>query len=256
MSRVLVVTAVDVEARALARHLGLTARPGRDLLDYRGRDVDVACVGPRALHLSRLADLARGASLVVAAGTCGALAPDLGAGALVVPEAVVTPAGERYVLPARPGLAQAGRLLTVDHVVETAEAKARLRRESAALAVDMESAVVVAWARALALPAIAVRAVSDGADRGVSPLLAGVVDDTGRTRVGRAMRIVLTRRGMLAEALALRRSTSAALRNVAGALRIVTAPGLPGTRGEREGHGTEAWSSPPTGSVRRARGPA
>jgi hypothetical protein len=220
VSRVLVVTAVDVEARVLARHLGLARRPGQETVRYRGRDVEVACVGPRAPHLSRLADCARAASLVVSAGTCGALAPHLAEGALVVPEAVLTLDGHRHELPAMPGLARSGSLLSVDGVVETAAVKARLHRESAALAVDMESATIVAWAHDLGVPAIVVRAVADRADRGVPALLAGVVDGAGKTQVGRVLR-VLTRPRMLGHALTLRRGTSTALRNVAVALRTL-----------------------------------
>lgn len=223
MSGVLVVTAVDVEARALARRLRLTRRPGRRPLRYGRPGLDLVCVGPRAPDLERVRDGARAASLVVSAGTCGALAPHLGAGALVVPAVVVTLGGERQVLPAVPGLAQAGSLLSVERVVETAEAKAALQRQSAALAVDMESATVVAWARGLGIPAIVVRAVADGADRGIPGPLAGVVDGSGRTRIGRALQVMVPRPRLLAQALALRRSTSAALRSVAAALRDLMA---------------------------------
>jgi hypothetical protein len=223
VSGVLVVTAVDVEARALARRLRLVRRPGPDPLRYSGPGLDLVCVGPRAPDLGRLRDRARAASLVVSAGTCGALAAHLARGALVVPEAVVTLEGSRHVLPALPGLAQSGHLLSVDRVVETAEAKARLWRESAALAVDMESAAVVAWAQELGIPAAVVRAVSDRADRGIPGPLAGVVDGMGRTRVGRALWIILPRPRLLVHALTLRRSTSAALRSVAAALRELAA---------------------------------
>ena len=252
MSRVLVVTAVDVEARALARHLDLARQPGHAALHYRGGGVDVACVGPRAPHLARLADLAGAASLVVSAGTCGALAPHLAEGALVVPQVVVTLGGERQALPAWPGLAQLGGYLSVDRVVETAEAKAQLHRQSAALAVDMESATVVAWARALGLPAIIVRGVSDRADRGVPILLASVVDDAGRTRIGHALRVIMTRPHLLAHAVALRRSTSAALRTVASAVRTLAATSA--SHPEQSRHEAETWSSRDGGRVPRAHG--
>ena len=222
MSRVLVVAAVDVEARGLARHLGLTRTAGTADLRYHGLGLDLVCAGPRALHLGRLTDLARTASLVVSAGTCGALAPHLGAGDLVVPDTVLTLGACRYVLPRRPGLSQAGALLSVDHVVETAQAKARLWQDTAALAVDMESATIVEWAETLGLPAIVIRGVSDTATHGVPATLADIVDGDGRTRTRRAVWAVFSQPRTLPRALALRRGTAAALRAGAAALRALS----------------------------------
>jgi adenosylhomocysteine nucleosidase len=223
VSRVLVVTAIDVEARGLARHLGLTRVAGTTDLRYQGPGLDLACAGPRARHLARFTDLARTASLVVSAGTCGALAPDLAEGDLVVPERVVTRQGRPLVLPRAHGLSAAGTLLSVDRVAATADAKAQLRQETAALAVDMESALIVAWAQSLGRPVVVVRAVSDPAHRGVPATLADLVDEHGRTRLGRAVQAVLVRPRTLPHALRLRRGTSAALRSVASAVRTLTA---------------------------------
>jgi adenosylhomocysteine nucleosidase len=223
VSRVLVVTAVGIEARGLARHLGLSRRRGLDGLCYAGSTLDVACAGPRALHLERLADLARTASLVVSAGTCGALAPHLGEGDLVVPDTVLAPGGRRHVLPMWPRLSQTGAILSVDRVVETAGRKARLWQDTAALAVDMESATIVAWAAAMGVPAIVVRGVSDTAARGVPAALANIVDDGGRTRASRAVRLVCRQPRTVLSALSLRRGTAAALRSVAEALRHLDA---------------------------------
>lgn len=223
----LVVTAIDVEARGLARHLGLFRVAGAAGLHYGGAGFDVACAGPRARHLGRLVDLARGAALVVSAGTCGALAPHLAEGDLVVPERVAAGPGTSLTLPEAPGLSQAGSLISVDEVLESAEAKARLAQATAALAVDMESAAIVAWAHALGVPAVVVRAVSESAGRGVPSILAGAVDDQGVTRLTRVARAMLSRPGTIAHALRLRRGTSAALRSVAAALRALreaTAP--------------------------------
>jgi len=50
----------------------------------------VACAGPRARHLARLAGLAARARLAVSAGTCGGIAPHLPVGTVIVPEAVLT----------------------------------------------------------------------------------------------------------------------------------------------------------------------
>ena len=223
MKGILVATGVDVEARGLARHLGLERAPTSDHLHFRGSGVDLVCVGPGAGRLDGVTALARAASVMVSAGTCGALALHLARGDVVVPQAVLTPRGHRHPLPALVGLPQAGTLLTVEAVVATAVAKARLWRETAALAVDMESSIIVEWAAALGLPAVAVRGVVDTAVDGVSAALAGVVDGRGRTRMRRAAQVVLTRPGALPQALALHRGTAAALARVAAALRPLIA---------------------------------
>src|SRR4030095_5757167 len=129
----------------------------------------------------------------------------------------------RHVTAVLPGLRRAGTLLTVDAVVSTAELKARLWIETGALACDMESVPIVEWSLARGLPASVVRGVSDTSSRGVSPDLAVVVEPEGRVRTTRAVRVVLSRPGALAEAMTLRSGTQAALKSVAAALR----PGAP-----------------------------
>ena len=77
MTRVLVVTAVDLEARGLARHLGLSRVEGPEWPHYRGGALDLVCAGPRAAHLDARAASIESVALVVSAGVCGALSPDL-----------------------------------------------------------------------------------------------------------------------------------------------------------------------------------
>ncbi len=222
MSRILVVTAVAVETRWLARQLGLELVGSGPERCYGGAGLDLACGGPRARRLSELAPLAGDAELIVSAGTCGALAPHLDEGDLVVPEVVLSPVGRRHVVPARGGLAARGTLLTVADVVETPEGKARLWRQTSAMAVDMESSMIIEWAATVGVPAVVVRGVVDPAARGVSSVFAEALDQHGRVRTGRAVRMILARPSVLAEALILRRGTAAALRSVAAALRVLT----------------------------------
>jgi adenosylhomocysteine nucleosidase len=109
-------------------------------------------------------------------------------------------------------------MVDVGRALETAAAKLRLFDETGAVAADMESAAIVQWARSRGLPAAIVRAVSDGCDRGVPPEVAAIVDDDGRTRPVRALRVMLGRPSALLAILALRHGTSAALDAVAAAL--------------------------------------
>lgn len=217
MSRILVLTAIDVEARGLARHLGLARVPAGDWLAYRGGQLEIACVGPRAARLGELGGDAPPPSLVVAAGACGALAPTLAVGDLVVPEAVVV-GSQRVTVDVVPGLAASGTLMTVASVVDTPAAKARLWLETGALAVDMESAAVVAWARHRGARVVVVRGVSDTAHEAVPADLAALVEPGGRVRTASALRAVLARPRAAADAIALGRGAAAALRSVAAAL--------------------------------------
>jgi len=221
--RLLVCAAVEVEARGLARRLGLSPVPGSPWPRFRHGALEVLCVGLRAARLAdRGADAAP--ALVVSAGTCGALAPDLRTGTLVVPDAVMTPAGDREPTAPLPGLPAAGTLLTVD-VPAVAADKARLWLGTGALAVDMESALVLAWARARGVPAAVVRAVADTARAGVPADLASVVDADGAVRTARALRVALARPRAVPEALALRRGTERALDAVAAALATLARAG-------------------------------
>ena len=220
MTRVLVVTAVELETRSLARQLGLERVGGSAWPHFRGGALELLCVGPRAAHIDARA-AGSATTLVVSAGVCGALAPDLAEGDLVVPEAVVGAGAIRHATAALPGLRRAGHLLTVDAVVSTAELKARLWMETGAHAVDMESAVILAWARERGVPAAVVRAVSDDAGHGIPAALSAAVGEDGRVRPLRAVAAALSRATALGDLLELRAGTEAALKSVAGALAKV-----------------------------------
>ena len=218
MTRVLVLTALDIEARGLARHLGLPPVPGARLLHFGNGMLELAAVGLRAARLAERAVNWRTPDLVISAGVCGALAPALSVGALVVPTVVLGPDGGRWPTARVPGLAANGALLTVGDVVESAAQKARLWMESGALAVDMESAAILAWARERGTPAAVVRAVADDAERGIPAALAAAVRDDGRVRPLRAVSAALSRATALGDLLELRAGTAAALKTAAAAL--------------------------------------
>ena len=241
MTGILVLTAVELEARGLARELELPRllrfpfpvyeRPG-------GRvQLLVAPVGLRAAFLpdrwaALVADL--DSPLVISAGTCGALAPGLKVGDLILPESVLGLAGERLnvtpgVHAAAVSVAKGGRpearreidavwtglLLTSSEVVATPEAKAERWRATGACAVDMESAAIVDWASRQRCPSLVVRAVSDTARQPLPAELLSLVTPQGKLRTGRAVALALTRPYTIPHAIALRRGTAAALKRIA-----------------------------------------
>jgi nucleoside phosphorylase len=219
VSRVLVLTGLEVEARRLAAHLSLGRVVETPWPHYRAGGLEVVAVGLAASHLAeRLASGAARPALVVSAGVCGALAPHLPAAALVVPEAVVDPDGSRWPTAAWPALRRQGTLLTVREPVARPEAKARLWAETGALAVDMESAAVLRWAREAGRPAVVVRAVADTAAEALASDVLALVGPAGAVRAGRTLGLALRRPHVLAGALALGRATDHALRAVARVL--------------------------------------
>jgi adenosylhomocysteine nucleosidase len=222
VTRVLVLTAVEVEAHRLAHHLSLTRVAGASWPHFRSGAIELVCVGLRArLLAARTAGDTGPSTLVVSAGACGALDPQLQRGDLIVPETVVALSGSRYPTDPVPGLGQRGTLLTVDEVAQTTADKARLWMATGAQAVDMESVPIIEWARARRLSVAVIRAVSDTADQAVPADVAALVDPGGRVRAGHALRAALARPRAIADVLALGRGADAALRTVAAALGTI-----------------------------------
>jgi nucleoside phosphorylase len=231
----LILTGIQLEARALASQLELQRCSGFPFLVFERRGdrlVRLAPVGLRATLLparwaALVADLV--SPLVISAGTCGALSPELGIGDLVLPENVLGSSGERLNVTfgvhaaalERSGSARAGLLLTSPTLVETPEAKARCGRATGASAVDMESAAILAWASRQGCPSLVVRAVSDTAQQHLPAQLAGLVTPDGALRIGKALALALTHPRTLPQAFRLRRGTKTALKRVAGFLSML-----------------------------------
>jgi len=100
--------------------------------------------------------------------------------------------------------------------VATPEAKAALRAATGAVAVDMESAVILEAAAARGFPSLVVRAVTDEARETLPDEVMRLMGADGRIR-GAGL-LALTRPRVLRRALQLRRSTSLALLSVAASL--------------------------------------
>ena len=235
MRATLILTAVEREAHALARALELAPLPALPFAAFGTGATRVAVVGLRAGRLdARWPSLVAGLGdpLIVSAGVCGGLDPAVARGALAVPEHVidpdgavapVTPSAHRAALELAPSAAT-GRLVTAREVAATPEAKAALRERTGAVAVDMESSVILAAAALAGLPSLVVRGVSDTAAEGLPRELIGLVTADGRLRVAGAAALAV-RPAVLPRALALRRATASALRSVGRLLAaLVAAP--------------------------------
>lgn len=234
MSRILILTAVELEARVLARRLELPAVTALPFPTFGRGAVRLAPVGLRAgLLPARWSSLLTGPErpLVISAGVCGALAPDLAAGDLVVPESVLGPGAERLnVTPSAYArattlapTARRGTMVTVQDVVSTAGGKSALFSRTGAVAVDMESSVILAHAAGAGCPTLVVRGVSDTAAQSLPPELVGLVTPAGRLSTMRALTLSVTRPRVLPRALALRQATGRALAAVARVLAAFAA---------------------------------
>ena len=144
--------------------------------------------------------LRAGATALASFGFAGALAPNLRAGALVIPTEVIAPHGERYGvdlewrarLLRRIGSVADSAVLGCDRPLASARDKAEAHRDTGAAAVDMESHDVAAVARDAGVPFLAVRSISDAADRAIpSAALRGVTPDGGRNTLGVLIGLVL-----------------------------------------------------------------
>lgn len=118
-------------------------------------------------------------TLLLHIGFAGGLDPVLRAGD-VLPVGRVLGGGEPVVLDQAHGRAI---LLSVDKVIPTPAAKARLFRERLAAAVDMETYAVAVAARKLGVPMIALRAISDPADAALPASSLSWLTRDGRPRL-------------------------------------------------------------------------
>lgn len=235
MAEILIVTGVEIEARALARELGLPALPAPSFPLFGRGAVRVAPVGLRASLLGQRWDfLVSGLHrpLIISAGTCGGLDPQLASGDLILPESVLGPSGERLnVTPSSHRAAvsvagssgRAGCLVTTREVVQTAADKAELRARTGAVAVDMESSIILTAASAAGCPSLVVRGVSDDARQGLPRELVSLITPHGRVRRARAIALAVTHPAAIPRAIALQRSTTQALRAVARLLAALMA---------------------------------
>lgn len=150
---------------------------------------------------------------VLSAGFCGALAPDLVPGGIVVAsriEAPATGASFEARLPASDRRFASGPVFSVDRVVRTAEEKQAMRL-AGAVAVEMEAAAVAQRAARWNLPFYCVRAVTDTCDEDLGLDLNAARDGRGRIRTGRIVADALRHPAFVPELLMLwRRSRLAA----------------------------------------------
>ncbi|KMO43910.1 phosphorylase [Methylobacterium tarhaniae] len=217
----------------LAREARLAAGPG------------VATVGAGG-NPERLRDLLKGRSgpgcrAVMSIGIAGGLDPDLVPGDVVVATGVVVTgtraAGQRLAAHPEVVAALARRLADapvrviqadvagVEAAVLSPHAKALLRAETGAAAVDMESQVAAAFAQAHGLPFCAVRVVCDPADRALPAAIAKALKPDGEPDILAVLSALARRSASVGGLVRLARDSSAAFASL-GRCRALLGVGL------------------------------
>ena len=166
--------------------------------------------------------LASGATSLVSFGLAGGLSPDIEAGAIIIPGAVLFHGRHLAADPelsAALGGITARALLAGEAVVASVAGKAERWYGTQAEAVDLESGAVAEAARQANVPFAALRAVCDPATRALPAAAVGALTSTGGIGLLRLAFSVVTRPGQIGDLLALSRDARAARRALVGRVR-------------------------------------
>lgn len=214
--KIAAVTGMEAEAR-IARRAGLKA-------------IASGGIAARTLALAE-ALLGDGAEGLLSFGIAGALAPQLAAGALLLPRAVIEESGMRHAVDeawrarvekrlAAAGLhAVDGDLYGATAAVDSAERKAALFRRTGAAAVDLESHLVARAAMREGRPFLVLRAVADPASRALPQAAVNALDEHGSPALGRVLASVLRNPRQIVALLRLAGDTRRALLALDSALK-------------------------------------
>jgi hopanoid-associated phosphorylase len=211
-----VISGLRAEARSLSALTGLR----------------IVCSGSNPQQARRLAVefIDEGARGLLSFGLAGGLSPAVRPGDLLLPEAVVLPAGARLPtdrewcgrlaagLSALPSHVHRGTLAGSDRLLATIAAKRELHAATGALAVDMESHGIAETATRAGLPFVVIRAVADPFDQILPRAASTAIGSDGEVRLRAVARALLERPGELGALLRLARQSGralAALRSVA-----------------------------------------
>ena len=161
--------------------------PGSASPHFAGGALELATIGLRGAYLAARSPHWRAPDLVVSAGACGALAPELAVGALVMPERCSGPmAGAQATAAAAGRRPPRDAMLTMADVVETAAQSRGSGWRPAPSPWTWSPPRSWPGPPSAACAAWCFGGVSDAAERGVPADLARVVGDDGRVHPMRA----------------------------------------------------------------------
>lgn len=203
-----IVVGLEAEAR-IARGLGLPVEVGG------GHEQGAKAAAERLIR--------RGVRGLISFGLAGGLHPDLRAGALVVPEVILS-ADEHW--PTDPALAAllgpvGGALFGAGEVLTTAAQKQALHARTGAAAVDLESAAVAAASSRYALPFAVLRAICDPAHRSLPTAALVALSADGQIGLLRVLQTSLSHPAEMPLLLALARDALRARRALRAQVKAI-----------------------------------
>lgn len=179
---------------------------------------------------SLVEDAAQQAKCLVSFGVAGGLAPHLNPGDVILSAEVIgddrcwrpTDAFRSSVAKlARQIGAVDGSVLGSRDILATEDGKARAWRETGALAVDLESAIVARAAEAAGIPFLVLRTIADPVRRELPPAALIPLAEDGTPAFSRVVAEVLRRPRQIAALFGLARETRQALMALAGPARAL-----------------------------------
>ncbi|MBN8248543.1 MAG: hypothetical protein J0L84_14025 [Verrucomicrobia bacterium] len=187
------------------------------LLEPDGVVVQVSGMGARNARRVGLETLARhggGAGRLLTAGFAGGLDPALRCGTVLYDADPGLVGMEEW----RSAGAQPGRLVEVSRVAVTPADKARLRMQTGADAVEMESSTLRSLARERGIPSATVRVISDAADEALPLDFNALLTPEDRIHFGRLAWAIARSPASIPRLLAFQRTTAAAAESLARVL--------------------------------------
>lgn len=197
------------------------------------RKVFVGGGTPRGATQAAKRALASGATALVSFGLAGGLSPELAAGTIIIPGAVLFHGRHLATDPdlsAALGGVTIRALLAGDAIVASVAGKAERWHGTGAEAVDLESGAVAEAARQANVPYAVLRAICDPATRALPPAAVGGLNTGGGIGLLRIGASLLTSPGQIGGLLALSRDAGMARRALMGRVREL-----------REGGALESW---------------
>jgi adenosylhomocysteine nucleosidase len=164
--------------------------------------------------------------LVLTCGFAGGLSPDLQLGDMLFEPAELPATSAVPDLPARlaAGGMKPARFFCADRIATTAAEKKKLRAETGADAVEMESAAIHAVCRERGIACLTVRVISDTADEDLPLDFNALAKPDQSLDFGKLAWAVARSPGKIGALLELQRKTSLAARRLAEALAKITFP--------------------------------
>lgn len=167
-----------------------------------------------------------GFNALISWGIAGALAADIEPGSLILPETILSAQGKVYPTATKwrnsiikhlrdcPGDIYLGQLSDSMHVLTHGSEKYRIRQQTDALAVDMESAAIAETAWQNQIPFLAIRAISDSSTMPIPDAATRFTDPYGEVRMLRLMLYLLKRPAEIPAMMTLARGFRAAIRTL------------------------------------------